>query len=333
MTKRIRGNFLLLLTALIWGFAFAAQSEGMKYVGPFTFLGIRSYLGGIALLIFMGVRKRLEKQQKQEHMMYSRKTLLSGGICCGAMLFTASILQQIGIQYSPESGKAGFITALYIVLVPLCGAFRGKRVAGKVWLAVAVALTGMYLLCISDGFSIARGDIYLILCAVAFTGHILVVDSFSPKTDGAAMSCIQFFVCGVLSTAGMLLTEQVELSGVLDAWLPLVYAGVLSSGIGYTLQIVAQRDTDPTVASLLMSLESVFAALGGFVILGQVLSARELTGSMLMFAAILLATLDKTGKNVKADVPVQVVHSEKVCYDKKERNSCEKAEKTDGTGA
>lgn len=314
MTKRMRGNLLLLLAAFIWGVAFVAQSEGMKYVEPFTFIGIRSYLGGVALLVFLGVRKlctqkKLGTQEgspsAEEKKKASRKDLLLGGISCGVILFTASALQQIGIMYSPEAGKAGFITALYIVLVPLCGIFRKKKIGLQVWLAVLVAIVGMYLLCITDGFSVAKGDISLMLCAVAFTGHILVIDYFSPKTDGVAMSCIQFFVCGILGTIGVLLTEQVVLSQVIKAWRPLVYAGVLSSGVAYTLQIVAQKDTEPTVASLLMSLESVFAVLGGFVILGQRLSVRELLGCGFMFAAILLA---------------QVVHSEKVCYDKMEYN-------------
>lgn len=308
MTKRMRGNILLLLAAFIWGVAFVAQSEGMKYVGPFTFIGIRSFLGGFALLIFLSVRRVLEKRRQKDttgsafgggaengltdtevNKKSSGKMLALGGICCGVVLFTASALQQIGIKYTPESGKAGFITALYIVLVPVCGIFVKKKIGAKVWLAVLIALAGMYLLCITDGFSIEKGDIYLLLCAVVFTGHILVIDYFSPKVDGVAMSCIQFFVCGVLGTIGMLLTEQVVFSQVIKAWLPLVYAGVLSSGVAYTFQIVAQKDTDPTVASLLMSLESVFAMLGGWVILHQVLSVREFLGCGLMFAAIILA--------------------------------------------
>lgn len=307
MTKRMRGNLLLLLAALIWGVAFVAQSEGMKYVGPFTFIGIRNFLGCLALLLFLGVRSVSAKKKKQEtERNHTKKDLILGGVSCGLVLFTASALQQIGIQYTPESGKAGFITALYIVLVPLCGVFRKKKIGWHIWLAVLVALVGMYLLCLTNGFSVAKGDVYLILCAVAFTGHILVIDYFSPKTDGVAMSCIQFFVCGVLGTVAMVLTEQPDLGQIVKAWLPIVYAGVLSSGVAYTLQIVAQKDTEPTVASLLMSLESVFALLGGFVLLGQKLSARELFGCGCMFAAILLA---------------QVVHSEKVCYDKKEQKN------------
>ncbi len=320
MIKRIRGNLLLLLAALIWGVAFVAQSEGMKYVGPFTFIAVRNVLAFLVLLVFLGMRGYIRRYKKKEQTGAAegesrpegRKTPLAGGIVCGVALFVASALQQIGIQYTPESGKAGFITALYIILVPVCGIFRKKKISRQVWLAVAVSLAGMYLLCITDGFRIARGDCYLILCAVAFAGHILVIDRFSPESDGAVMSCIQFFVCAALGAVGTLLTEQPQAAQIGKAWLPLVYAGVLSSGVAYTLQIVAQKDTEPTVASLLMSLESVFAALGGFVILGQVLSLREVLGCMLMLAAIFLA---------------QVVHSEKVCYDKKEQK------KSDGTEA
>ncbi len=312
MTKRMRGNLFLLLAAFIWGVAFVAQSEGMKYVEPFTFTGIRSCLAGIALLACLGIRRFLEKRRKNgapgitaakeadnkaaedgKERKASVRVLFLGGICCGIVLFTATMLQQTGIKYVPEPGKAGFITALYIVLVPVCGIFTKKRPGIRVWLAVLLASAGMYLLCITDGFTIARGDSYLLLCAAAFTGHILVVDYFSPKADGVAMSCIQFFVCGILGTAGMLLTEQVQIAQILKAWLPLVYAGVLSGGVGYTLQIVAQKDTEPEVASLLMSLESVFAVLGGLVLLGQVLTIRETLGCALVFAAVLLAQLRK----------------------------------------
>ena len=308
----MRGNLLLLLTALIWGVAFVAQSEGMKYVEPFTFTGLRSYLAGIALLFYLGIRRVFEKRRKTSTLgitiakeagnkaaadgrekQGSVRNLFWGGLCCGIVLFMATMLQQTGIKYAPEPGKAGFITALYIVLVPVCGIFTKKRPGVKVWLAVLLASAGMYLLCITDGFTISKGDGYLLLCAAAFTGHILTVDYFSPRADGVAMSCIQFFVCGILGTIGMLFTEKVQIAQILKAWLPLVYAGVLSGGVGYTLQIVAQKDTEPEVASLLMSLESVFAVLGGLVILGQMLSIRETLGCVLVFAAVILAQLRK----------------------------------------
>lgn len=318
----MRGNLLLLLTAFIWGMAFAAQSEGMKYVEPFTFMGVRSYLAGIVLLIFLGVRRGLEKRHKKGTPgaalkeaeektpgnapgKSSGRMLLLGGVCCGVVLFTASMLQQIGIKYAPESGKAGFITALYIVLVPVCGIFIKKKAGARVWLAVLTALCGMYLLCVSDGFTIAKGDVYLLLCALAYAADILVVDYFSPKADGAAMSCIQFFVCGLLGTAGMFWTEKAEAARILKAWLPLVYTGVFSSGVGYTLQIVAQKDTEPTEASLIMSLESVFAALGGWLLLGQTLSVRESAGCALVFAAVILAQIPGRRKGKQEGVSLQ----------------------------
>lgn len=298
MTKRMRGNVLLLLTAFIWGLSFVAQSEGMKYIGPFAFIGIRSMLAGIVLAAFIGLRSGIASHRKknEEKASGSRKTLLLGGICCGLVLFTATMLQQIGILHTNEPGKAGFITALYIILVPLAGIFVRKKIGGKVWCAVCLAVCGMYLLCMKEGLHIATGDIYLLLCAVVFTVHILVIDYFSPKTDGVAMSCIQFFVCGILGLGIMFLTEKVEMVHVIEAWLPLVFSGVFSGGIGYTLQIVAQKDTEPAVASLLMSLESVFAVFGEWLILGQMLSARELAGCVLMFAGIVLTQLPERSK-------------------------------------
>lgn len=305
MNKRMRGNLLLLLAAFIWGLSFVAQSEGMKYIGPFAFIGIRSMLAGISLAVFLGIRRLLtagksradrtltteEVQSGEKPAKEGNKTLLLGGVSCGIVLFFATMLQQIGILHSNEPGKAGFITALYLILVPIAGIFFRKKIGLKVWIAVVLAVCGMYLLCITEGFRIATGDLYVLGCAFVFTVHILVIDHFSPKVDGVSMSCIQFLLCGVLGMAGMFLTETVELSHVLEAWLPLVFSGVFSGGIAYTLQIVAQKDTEPAIASLLMSLESVFAVFGEWLILGQLLSARELGGCALMFAGIILTQL------------------------------------------
>ena len=299
MTKKMRGNILLLLAAFIWGLSFVAQSEGMKYIGPFAFIGIRSMLAGISLAVFLTIRSLVSKKEKQKKQneeqkadaREKRKTLLTGGVCCGLVLFVATMLQQIGILHTNEPGKAGFITALYLILVPIAGIFFRKRIGIKVWIAVVLAVCGMYLLCITEGFHIATGDLYLLGCAVVFTVHILVIDHFSPKTDGVAMSCIQFLVCGVIAMTGMFLTETVELSHILSAWLPLVFSGVFSGGVAYTLQIVAQKDTEPTIATLLMSLESVFAVFGEWLILGQFLTAREFGGCVLMFAGIILSQL------------------------------------------
>lgn len=308
MTKRMRGNVLLLLAAFIWGLSFVAQSEGMKYIGPFAFIGIRSMLAGVSLAVFLGIRAVLSRNKKKalndagsvkKEQKANGKTLLLGGTCCGLILFVATMLQQIGILHTNEPGKAGFITALYLILVPLVGIFFRKRIGAKVWFAVVLAVCGMYLLCITEGFHIATGDLYLLGCAFVFTMHILVIDYFSPKIDGVAMSCLQFLLCGILGMTGMFLTETVELSHVLEAWLPLVFSGVFSGGIAYTLQIVAQKDTEPAIASLLMSLESVFAVFGEWLILGQFLSAREFGGCALMFAGIILTQLpEKKGRKI-----------------------------------
>ncbi len=289
--KQLRANLLLLLTAMIWGAAFVAQSVSMDYVGPFTFLCTRSILGGVVLLPVIAVMGR-RKQKKKEEKSESRRILLFGGICCGIMLFIGSALQQVGIQYT-TAGKAGFITAMYMVLVPICGLFFGKRPGGKTWAAVVVALVGMYLLCLcgSGIQNLSRGDLLEMLCALGFTAHILVIDHFSPKVDGVKMSCIQFFVCGILAGIFMLILETPSWESICAAAMPILYAGILSSGVGYTLQIVAQKDTQPTVASLLMSLESVFSLIFGWILLKEAMSGVELLGCVLMFAAIIWVQL------------------------------------------
>ena len=289
--KRLRANLLLLLTAMIWGAAFVAQSVSMDYIGPFTFLCSRSLLGGVVLLPVIAVMGKGEKQSAEQKP-GNRKLLLIGGICCGVMLFIGSAFQQIGIQYT-TAGKAGFITAMYMVLVPICGLFFGKRPSGKTWGAVVVALAGMYLLCLygSGIESLSRGDLLEMLCALGFTAHILVIDYFSPKVDGVKMSCIQFFTCGILAGIFMLILETPGWDSLRAAALPIAYAGILSSGVGYTLQIVAQKDTQPTVASLLMSLESVFSLIFGWILLKESMSGVELLGCGLMFAAIVWVQL------------------------------------------
>lgn len=305
---------LLFLTAVVWGVAFVAQSVGMDYVGPFTFNCIRCLIGAVVLVpciwFLDGWKQRpggascgRESAGAQDSASCSRRSagaqdgasdgshaLLAGGICCGLALFVASNLQQIGIQYTTV-GKAGFITALYIVMVPVFGIFLKKRAGIRVWVSVALAVAGLYLLCITDRLALGKGDILVLLCAVVFAVHILVVDHFSAKTDGVRMSCIQFLVCGLLSGVCMLIMERPEMPLILQAWQPILYAGVFSCGVGYTLQIVGQKGTDPTVASLILSLESVVSVLAGWLLLGQRLSVRELGGCALMFAAILLAQL------------------------------------------
>lgn len=293
-----RSPILLFLTAVIWGTAFVAQSVGMDYVGGFTFNFVRNIIGGLVLLpcIFWMKRSRRSaedqtgKSTARQQKSGMDKVLWMGGICCGAALFVASNLQQFGIKYTTV-GKAGFITAMYIVIVPLMGIFLKRTVGIKVWISVLFSVAGLYLLCITDGFSLGFGDILVLICAVCFAGHILIIDHFSPKTDGVQLSCIQFFTCGILSGIGMLLFETPDLHSICQAWLPILYAGAMSSGVGYTLQIIGQKDMDPTVASLILSLESVMSVLAGWLILGQSLSMRELCGCVLMFVAIILAQL------------------------------------------
>lgn len=299
LKKKSVNNVLLLLTALIWGAAFVAQSVGMDYIGPFTFNCVRSILGGIVLipLIYVLDKQKKRNTSKVEEVEPNKKTLAIGGICCGIFLMLGSSLQQIGIQYT-TAGKAGFITALYILIVPILGMVVGKKAGIKVWIGVVLAVIGMYFLCMTSGFSIAKGDFYILLGSVAFSFHILVIDHFSPKTDGVKMSCIQFFVCGILCMIPTILFEHPELYSILQAWKPIAYAGIMSCGVGYTLQIVAQKNTDPTVASLLLSLESVFSVLAGWVILGETLSPRELFGCALGFAAVILAQLPEKRPNL-----------------------------------
>lgn len=296
----LRQSLLLLLTAAIWGVAFVAQSVGMDYVGPFTFNTVRSLLGGIVLIPCIVLLKRINVGSKDtagaaEHASGDpagqRKVLLTGGVACGVLLCIASNLQQFGIMYT-SVGKSGFITAMYIVLVPVLGIFLKKKAGIKIWCSVAIAVGGLYLLCMTDsGFSIQKGDLLLLLGAVIFSFHILTIDYFSPKVDGVKMSCIQFFTCGILSMVCMFLFEQPQIGAILQAWIPIVYAGVLSCGMAYTLQIVGQKGMNPTVASLILSMESVISVIAGWLILHQKLSGRELLGCVLMFVAIILVQL------------------------------------------
>ena len=287
---RPKNAAILMLTAFIWGTAFVAQSVGMDYLGPFTFNGVRSLIGAAALLPCIWLLQILNKKEGTVKEEGSRKDLIIGGIACGLLLFAASSLQQIGIQYT-SAGKAGFITAFYIVIVPVLGIFLHKKIGWKVWIAVLLALAGLYFLCITEKFTIGKGDIFIFLCALVFSLHIMVIDHFSPMVDGVKMSCIQFLVCGIVSIPFMVLTETPRLDAMLAGWFPVVYAGVFSCGVAYTLQIVGQKNVNPAIASLILSLESCFSVLAGWMILGERLSVRESAGCILMFAAIILAQL------------------------------------------
>lgn len=297
MNKRmqLRNSFLLLLTAAIWGTSFVAQSVGMDYVGPFTFNMLRSLIGGIVLIPYIFLSNKMAGAEKKKLAVQdekkAKKTLLKGGICCGILLALAMNFQQVGIQYTTV-GRAGFITACYIIIVPLIGmTFFGKKCRSTIWVAVVLALIGLYLLCITEEFDIGQGDFLVLICSFLFSLHILVIDHFSPLVDGVKMSCIQFLVAGVVSGIPAFFTEKIVLGNILAAWQPVLFAGVLSCGIAYTLQIVGQKNMNPTVASLILSLESCIAVLAGWIILGENLTSKEMLGCILMFAAIILAQL------------------------------------------
>ena len=294
-TGQMKNSLLLLLTSFIWGVAFVAQSVGGEAVGCFTFNGVRSLIGAFVLIpviYFLDSQKRKELgEEKFLEQKGDSKTLLLGGICCGVMLCIASNFQQFGISFTTV-GKAGFITAMYILIVPILGLFMKKKVGAKVWLGVVLATIGLYMLCMtSESFSLSKGDFLVLICAGFFSLHILIIDYFSPKVDGVRMSCIQFFVCGVISLVIAFIFESPSLSAIVSGWLPILYAGVLSCGVAYTLQIVGQKNMDPTVASLILSLESVFSVLAGWLILNQTMTLREFSGCGLMFLAIILAQL------------------------------------------
>ena len=292
MNRNIRNSCLLILTALIWGIAFVAQTTGGDAVGAFSFNCIRSLIGGLDM-----------KNDRRPKTAAEKKTLLTGGIACGCVMFIASSLQQLGINMGTEAGKAGFLTACYILLVPIFGLLLKKKCGWNIWVGVMMTLAGLYLLCMngSTGFSLRFSDGLVIVCSVCFALHILLVDHFSPLVDGVRLSSIQFIVSGLI---GLIPTFFVDMHHSLagftawlpalqswDAWIPILYAGIMSCGVAYTLQIIGQNGLNPTIASLLMSLESVFSVLAGWIILGQKLSTREILGCMIIFAAIVLAQL------------------------------------------
>lgn len=302
----VKNTGMLFLAALIWGFAFAAQSAGMDYVGPFTFNAVRCLIGAVVLVpvaLWYKPEKRGSTGEKTDaeldnaakkgkaSWLKRNRTLLFGGVSCGIFLGVATNLQQLGIM-TTSVGKAGFLTALYIVLVPVAGLFFKKHCGISVWIGVICSLSGLYLLCITgEGFSLAVGDLYLLACAVVFTGHILVIDYFAPKVNGVWMSCLQFLVAAVISAVFMFMEEKPGWNDIWAAKIPILYAGVMSCGVAYTLQILGQKNYNPTVAVLILSLESCFSVLGGFLILDETLSVRELCGCVLMFVAIILAQL------------------------------------------
>ena len=295
MSRKVRGSVMLFTTAFIWGSSFVAQKVGMDFIGPFTYNGIRFLVGALVLvpviLAMNGIKKKKNDPVTDAAALKAqRKTLLIGGLSCGAVLFVASSLQQHGLMFV-SAGMVGFITALYIVLVPILGLFIGRKVRKILWLSVALATVGLYLLCITTGFTIGKGDLLVIACAFGFAVHILIIDYFSPKADGIKLSCLQFFLAGLFSVPFMAIFETVDWTNILICWFPILYTGVMSCGVAYTLQVIGQKDVEPAVASLILSLESVFAVIAGIIILHEQVSSREVLGCAIMFAAIILAQL------------------------------------------
>lgn len=296
MIKNFKGSLMLLITSLIWGTAFVAQSEGMNYVEPFTYNAMRTLLGGVVLIPVIILFRFLDKRNGREKANFSLKNTVTGGICCGIVLFIASSFQQSGIAQT-TAGKAGFVTALYIVIVPLIGIFLHKKMPLRMWLFIAIALAGFWLLCIKQDIGISSGDLLVFFGAIFFAVHITVIDFFNEKnTDGVLMSCIQFFTAGLLMLICMFIFEKPTIPNIVGAGGTILYAGIMSCGVAYTLQILGQKHTNPTLATMLMSLESVFAALSGWLILGEKLSIKEFFGCVLIFAAVILAQLAGTDK-------------------------------------
>ena len=291
MSKKIRGNLMLLFTAFIWGASFVAQISGTKEIGTFTFNFSRNIVASFTLFILIQLWPYIMKSPMKEMSVKMRKSTIIGGIACGIALTFAMSFQQLGLTgpNATTAGKAGFITALYIVLVPLAFIFIGKKINIKTWACVFLATSGLYLLSIKQGFSIQSGDLLVLGSAFFYALHILIIDYYSPKSNGVKLSMIQFMVVALISGIIMLLVENVVWRDVLDSAIPILYAGMISSGIGYTFQIIGQKDTNPTMASLILSLESVFAVLAGAMILGESLSTREAIGCTIMFLAIVLA--------------------------------------------
>lgn len=285
---KYRNQLLLLLTATIWGTSFVAQSVGMDYVEPFTFNGIRSIMGGLVLLPFIYVNDRRTNKNKDEK--GDKKLWLIGGIICGIVLCAASNIQQIGIKYT-SVGKAGFITAMYIVIVPLIYIFIKKKFKWLTFISIPIAVAGLYMLCINEQMSFSRGEFLILICSVLFAIHIIIIDYLSPRTDGVKIACVQFFVCGVISLIIMCFIEHPDINAIFNVWKPLCYTGILSCGVAYTLQIIGQKGVDPTAASLILSLESVISVLSGWLILHEELSLKEIVGCLFMAVAIVLVQI------------------------------------------
>lgn len=283
-----------ILAAFIWGTAFVAQDLCADSIGAFAFNATRYFIAVLALLVVILISDKVKKNKPTltaQEKKAANKQLWLGGLCCGAALAIASNFQQAGLVAGTDAGKAGFITALYVVLVPVFGLFFKRKVSLPTWIAVVLSVVALYLLCIKGDFSLAPGDLLVLVCAVCFAVHILVIDHFTAYCDGVKLSCLQFLFAGIISTICMFIFEDVDFAAILSCALPLLYVGIFSCGVGYTLQILAQKNSNPTVVTILLSLESVFAVIAGAIILKQQMTVREYIGCAIMFAAVILAQI------------------------------------------
>ena len=292
--NQVRQVVFPILAAFIWGTAFVAQDLCADSIGTFAFNATRYFIAVLALLVVIAVSDKAKKNRPTptaEEKKAANKQLWLGGLCCGVALAIASNFQQAGLVAGTDAGKAGFITALYVVLVPVFGLFFKRKVSLPVWIAVVCSVVALYLLCIKGDFSLAAGDLLILVCAVCFAVHILVIDHFTVYCDGVKLSCLQFLFAGIISAVCMFLFETVDFAAIWSCILPLLYVGIFSCGVGYTLQILAQKDSNPTVVTILLSLESVFAVIAGAIVLHQQMTAREYIGCVVMFVAVILAQI------------------------------------------
>ncbi|MDR1246688.1 MAG: DMT family transporter [Clostridiales Family XIII bacterium] len=296
MNNTVKSTFILTLAAMIWGFAFVAQRSGMEHVGPFFFNGVRTLLGALTLTVFISFQNSASRAASR-NASGDKKDLLRGGLLCGLVLFAGSNFQQMGLVFTSAS-KAGFITALYIILVPIFGIFLKHRTHWNTWIGVILASVGLYCLCITEAFNIAAGDLVILIGAAFWALHILIIDYFVRRVDAVRLSCAQFIVCGAFSLIAMPFADPYfsavsfpSFESIIAVLPAILYAGILSSGAGFTLQAVGQKYANPTVASIIMSTEAIFGVIGGFLLLGERFTPRELLGSVLMFAAVILAQL------------------------------------------
>jgi len=286
----LKADILLLITAIIWGSAFVAQRVGMEYVGPFTFNGVRFALGSLFLLPFIAATRKGRRSTGESRSSLHPRTIFSASILAGFVLFLGASLQQVGIVYT-TAGKAGFITGMYVILVPIIGIYWGQKTSTGTWMGAALAIVGLYLLSVTGDFTISKGDLFVLIGAFFWAGHVLLLGWLSPKMDSLVLASTQFAVCSVLSIITAFSVETVILDNIIQGAIPILYGGLLSVGIAYTLQVVAQRTAHPAHASIILTMEGAFAAIGGWLILNEVLSMRSLVGCGLMLAGMLVSQL------------------------------------------